>query len=231
LNEVKHYFIGTRSISEHYSAGQYELDAVPIIENEIAKNGSCLLVGGSMLYIDAVCKGIDDIPNIEEEIRANMKLFYEKEGIEGVRLMLKTLDYEHYKEVDLKNVKRMLHALEVCVQTGKPFSELRKNQRKTRSFKIVKIGLQKERNDLYNAINQRVIEMINQGLVQEAYSLRSKQHLNALNTVGYKELFAHFNGEYSLEKAIELIQRNTRHYAKKQMSWFGRDKEINWKEV
>ncbi|MDR3327729.1 MAG: tRNA (adenosine(37)-N6)-dimethylallyltransferase MiaA [Prevotellaceae bacterium] len=228
LVEVKHYFIGTRSVTEHYSAGQYELDAIEVIEKEIEKNGCALLVGGSMLYIDAVCKGIDDIPDIEPEMRANMKDFYKKEGIEGVRLMLKTLDPEHYAQVDLKNVKRMLHALEVCHTTGRPFSELRKNSVKKRSFNIVKIGLNKPRKELYSAINQRVIEMMKQGLEQEAYNLRDKSSLNALNTVGYKELFACFNGEYSLERAIELIQRNTRHYAKKQISWFNRDKNIQW---
>jgi len=228
LQQVKHYFIGSRSIEEHYSAGQYELDALPIIESEIAQNGSALLVGGSMLYIDAICKGIDDIPDILPETRKSVKELYEKEGIEGVRMLLKTLDYQHYKEVDLKNVKRMLHALEVCMQTGKPFSEFRKNTVKPRSFDIVKIGLNCEREKLYERINLRVLKMIEQGLEQEAFNLKDKRHLNALDTVGYKELFAYFDGEYSLERAVELIQRNTRHYAKKQLSWFNRDKSINW---
>ena len=231
LQQVKHYFIGSRSIEEHYSAGQYELDALPIIESEIAQNGSALLVGGSMLYIDAICKGIDDIPDILPETRKSVKELYEKEGIEGVRMLLKTLDYQHYKEVDLKNVKRMLHALEVCMQTGKPFSEFRKNTVKPRSFDIVKIGLNCEREKLYERINLRVLKMIEQGLEQEAFNLKDKRHLNALDTVGYKELFAYFDGEYSLERAVELIQRNTRHYAKKQLSWFNRDKSINWFDI
>jgi len=228
LMQVKHHFIGSRSIEEHYSAGQYELDALPIIEQEIAQNGSALLVGGSMLYIDAICKGIDDIPDILPETRQYVKDFYEKEGIEGVRLLLKTLDYQHYKEVDLKNTKRMLHALEVCMQTGEPFSKFRKNAVKPRSFDIVKIGLNCEREKLYERINLRVLKMFEQGLEQEAFNLKDKRHLNALDTVGYKELFAHFDGEYPLDRAIELIQRNTRHYAKKQLSWFNHDKNIHW---
>ena len=228
LQQVKHYFIGSRSIEEHYSAGQYELDALPIIEREIEQNGCALLVGGSMLYIDAICKGIDDIPDILPETRQSVKDLCEKEGIEGVRMLLKTLDYQHYKEVDLKNVKRMLHALEVCMQTGEKFSKFRKNTAKQRSFNIVKIGLNCEREKLYERINLRVLKMIEQGLVQEAFSIKDKRHLNALDTVGYKELFAYFDGEYPLERAIELIQRNTRHYAKKQLSWFNRDKNINW---
>ena len=231
LQQVKHHFIGSRSIEEHYSAGQYELDALPIIEREIEQNGSALLVGGSMLYIDAICKGIDDIPDILPETRQSVKDFYEKEGIDGVRMLLKTLDYQHYKEVDLKNVKRMLHALEVCMQTGEPFSNFHKNTAKPRSFNIVKIGLNCEREKLYNRINLRVLKMVEQGLEQEAFNLKDKRHLNALDTVGYKELFAYFDGEYPLERAIELIQRNTRHYAKKQLSWFNRDKNTTWFDI
>ena len=231
LQQVKHYFIGSHSIENHYSAGQYELDALPIIEREIAQNGCALLVGGSMLYVDAVCKGIDDIPDILPETRQNMQEFYQKEGIESVRMLLKTLDYQHYKEVDLKNVKRMLHALEVCMQTGKTFSEYRKNTAKPRSFDIVKIGINCEREKLYERINLRVLKMFEQELENEAFSLKDKRHLNALDTVGYKELFAYFDGEYPLERAIELIQRNTRHYAKKQLSWFMRDKNTIWFDI
>ncbi|MDR0829289.1 MAG: tRNA (adenosine(37)-N6)-dimethylallyltransferase MiaA [Prevotellaceae bacterium] len=231
LNKVKHYFIASRSIENHYSAGQYELDALPIIDYEIKKNGCALMVGGSMLYVDAVCKGIDDIPDILPETRQYMKDFYKKEGVEGVRMLLKMLDPVHYSQVDLKNVKRMLHALEVCHTTGRPFSELRKNSAKPRSFDIVKIGLERSRKDLYDRINRRVLQMFEQGLENEAFNLKDKRHLNALDTVGNKELFAHFDGEYPLERAIELIQRNTRHYAKKQISWFKRDKNIMWFDV
>ncbi|KGN82030.1 tRNA delta(2)-isopentenylpyrophosphate transferase [Porphyromonadaceae bacterium COT-184 OH4590] len=228
LSEVKHYFIATRSVEEHYSAGQYELDAIPVIEQEIAQNGSVVMVGGSMLYIDAVCRGIDNIPHIDEELRLNVRRIYDEKGIDEVRRLLRLLDPKHYAEVDLKNVKRMLHALEVCYQTGRPFSELRTNNVKKRNFEIVKIGLNLERDTLYNNINRRVIMMIEQGLEQEARSVSDKCHLNALNTVGYKEMFAYFDGEYSLDRAVELIQRNTRHYAKKQLSWFNRYESTHW---
>lgn len=228
LSEVKHYFIATRSVEEHYSAGQYELDAIPVIEQEIAQNGSVVMVGGSMLYIDAVCRGIDNIPHIDEELRLNVRRIYDEKGIDEVRRLLRLLDPKHYAEVDLKNVKRMLHALEVCYQTGRPFSELRTNSVKKRNFEIVKIGLNLERDTLYNNINRRVIMMIEQGLEQEARSVSDKRHLNALNTVGYKEMFAYFDGEYSLDRAVELIQRNTRHYAKKQLSWFNRYESTHW---
>ncbi len=228
LSEVKHYFIATRSVEEHYSSGQYELDAISVIEREIARNGSVVMVGGSMLYIDAVCRGIDDIPHIDEELRRNVRSIYDEKGIDEVRRLLRLLDPKHYAEVDLKNAKRMLHALEVCYQTGRPFSELRTNSVKKRSFEIVKIGLNLERDTLYDNINRRVIKMIEQGLEQEARSVSDKSHLNALNTVGYKEMFAYFAGEYGLDRAVELIQRNTRHYAKKQLSWFKRDKATHW---
>lgn len=154
LKAVKHYFIATRSVEEHYSSGQYELDALPVIEQEIEQNGSAVMVGGSMLYIDAVCRGIDDIPHIDEELRLNVRRIYDEQGIEEVRRRLLLLDPKHYEQVDLRNVKRMLHALEVCYQTGRPFSELRTNSVKRRSFNIVKIGLNLPRETLYNNINQ-----------------------------------------------------------------------------
>lgn len=225
---VKHYFIATRSVDEHYSAGQYELDALPIIESEIAANGCAVMVGGSMLYIDAVCRGIDDIPTIDEELRRSVRRIYDEQGIEEVRRRLRLLDPQHYAEVDLRNVKRMLHALEVCYQTGQPFSKLRTGGIKRRSFEIVKIGLDCPREVLYDNIDRRVLKMIQQGLEQEVRSVSDKRHLNALNTVGYKEMFAYLDGEYDLDRAIELIQRNTRHYAKKQLSWFKRYGDVQW---
>ncbi len=225
---VKHYFIATRSVDEHYSAGQYELDALPIIESEIAANGCAVMVGGSMLYIDAVCRGIDDIPTIDEELRRSVRRIYDEQGIEEVRRRLRLLDPQHYAEVDLRNVKRMLHALEVCYQTGQPFSKLRTGGVKRRSFEIVKIGLDCPREVLYDNIDRRVLKMIQQGLEQEVRSVSDKRHLNALNTVGYKEMFAYLDGEYDLDRAIELIQRNTRHYAKKQLSWFKRYSDVQW---
>ena len=225
LAAVKHYFIATRSVDEHYSAGQYELDALPIIESEIAANGCAVMVGGSMLYIDAVCRGIDDIPTIDEELRRSVRRIYDEQGIEEVRRRLRLLDPQHYAEVDLRNVKRMLHALEVCYQTGQPFSKLRTGSVKRRSFEIVKIGLDCPREVLYD---RRVLKMIQQGLEREVRSVNDKRHLNALNTVGYKEMFAYLDGEYDLDRAIELIQRNTRHYAKKQLSWFKRYGDVQW---
>lgn len=228
LAAVKHYFIATRSVDEHYSAGQYELDALPIIESEMAANGCAVMVGGSMLYIDAVCRGIDDIPTIDEELRRSVRRIYDEQGIEEVRRRLRLLDPQHYAEVDLRNVKRMLHALEVCYQTGQPFSKLRTGGVKRRSFDIVKIGLDCPREVLYDNIDRRVLKMIQQGLEQEVRSVSDKRHLNALNTVGYKEMFAYLDGEYDLDRAIELIQRNTRHYAKKQLSWFKRYGDVQW---
>lgn len=228
LAAVKHYFIATRSVDEHYSAGQYELDALPIIESEIAANGCAVMVGGSMLYIDAVYRGIDDIPTIDEELRRSVRRIYDEQGIEEVRRRLRLLDPQHYAEVDLRNVKRMLHALEVCYQTGQPFSKLRTGGIKRRSFEIVKIGLDCPREVLYDNIDRRVLKMIQQGLEQEVRSVNDKRHLNALNTVGYKEMFAYLDGEYDLDRAIELIQRNTRHYAKKQLSWFKRYGDVQW---
>ena len=228
LAAVKHYFIATRSVDEHYSAGQYELDVLPIIESEIAANGCAVMVGGSMLYIDAVCRGIDDIPTIDEELRRSVRRIYDEQGIEEVRRRLRLLDPQHYAEVDLRNVKRMLHALEVCYQTGQPFSKLRTGGVKRRSFDIVKIGLDCPREVLYDNIDRRVLKMIQQGLEQEVRSVSDKRHLNALNTVGYKEMFAYLDGEYDLDRAIELIQRNTRHYAKKQLSWFKRYGDVQW---
>lgn len=228
LAAVKHYFIATRSVDEHYSAGQYELDALPIIESEIAANGCAVMVGGSMLYIDAVCRGIDDIPTIDEELRRSVRRIYDEQGIEEVRRRLRLLDPQHYAEVDLRNVKRMLHALEVCYQTGQPFSKLRTGGVKRRSFEIVKIGLDCPREVLYDNIDRRVLKMIQQGLQQEVRAVSDKRHLNALNTVGYKEMFAYLDGEYDLDRAIELIQRNTRHYAKKQLSWFKRYGDVQW---
>lgn len=228
LAAVKHYFIATRSVEEHYSAGQYELDALPIIESEIAANRCAVMVGGSMLYIDAVCRGIDDIPTIDEELRRSVRRIYDEHGIEEVRRRLRLLDPQHYAEVDLRNVKRMLHALEVCYQTGQPFSKLRTGSVKRRSFEIVKIGLDCPREVLYDNIDRRVLKMIQQGLEREVRAVSDKRHLNALNTVGYKEMFAYLDGEYDLDRAIELIQRNTRHYAKKQLSWFKRYGDVQW---
>ena len=228
LQKVKHYLISTQSITEHYSSGQYELDAIPIIESEIERNGNALLVGGSMLYIDAICKGIDDIPNIDPNVREEVSELYERVGLDGIRNQLKLLDPVHYREVDPMNAKRIKHALEVCLQTGKPFSNLRTGVAKKRNFNIIKIGLRREREELYEMINQRVLKMVEAGLIEEARNLYAYRNLNSLNTVGYKELFKYFENEWTLDYAINMIQQNTRRYAKKQMSWFNKDREIEW---
>lgn len=228
MADIQHYFVGNRSIFEPYSAGQFELDAVPTIEAEIAHTGHAMLVGGSMLYADAVCRGIDDLPTIDDETRRSVTDFYAQNGIEGVRRKLRLLDPQHYAEVDLRNVKRMLHALEVIEITGRPFSEQRTHQVKQRSFDIVKIGLTRPRPELYERINRRVWQMLDDGLENEARALYPHRQLNALNTVGYKELFNYFDGTWTRDHAIEMIQQNTRRYAKKQQSWFNRDCAIRW---
>ena len=226
--KVRHWFVGTRSITDHYSAGQFEIDAIPVIEQEIANNGEALMAGGSMMYIDAIAKGIDAIPDIEDEVRTRVRQMFEKEGLEAMRRRLKLLDPQYYTEVDLMNWKRILHAIEVCEQTGGTFSELRTGNRHQRDFVIRKIGIRRQREDLYKRIDLRVEEMMDIGLEKEARNVYPMRNLNALNTVGYKELFGYFDGEYDINEAVRLIQRNTRHYARKQMTWFLRDGEIEW---
>lgn len=228
LSEIRHYFIGTKSIREQYSAGQYEIDAIPVILKELEKTGNTVMVGGSMLYVDAICRGIDDIPTTDPTIRKEVRQFFEKNGIEAVRRELKLLDPKHYMEVDLKNTQRLLHALEVCIQTGKTFTELRTHNIKKRNFNIIKIGLELPREEMYDRINRRVLAMMDNGLEQEARNLYPFRQLNALNTVGYKEMFMYFDGDWTRDQAIEKIQTNTRRYAKKQMTWFKNDKGIVW---
>ncbi|NLI71680.1 MAG: tRNA (adenosine(37)-N6)-dimethylallyltransferase MiaA [Bacteroidales bacterium] len=228
LARAKHYFIGTHSIFDEYNAGQYEIDAINLLDELFQKHEAILLVGGSMMYIDAVCKGFDDIPTISPEVRDFWQKVYSEKGLEFIQNELKRLDEKHYQKVDLKNHKRVLHALEVCTMSGKPYSELRTGKRKKRNFNILKIGLNRPRPELYERINLRVDKMVKDGLIEEALQFYPHKHLNALNTVGYKELFAHWDGEYDLEFAINLIKRNSRRYAKRQLTWFNRDKEINW---
>ncbi|MBT6763105.1 MAG: tRNA (adenosine(37)-N6)-dimethylallyltransferase MiaA, partial [Prolixibacteraceae bacterium] len=186
--------------------------------------------GGSMLYIDAVCKGIDKMPDADPEIREDLKNQIKKSGIESLRLQLKKLDPDYYKIVDLKNPNRIIHALEICLMTGKPYSSFRSNPQKKRPFSIIKIGLNCKRDELHRRINSRVDTMIESGLENEAFKIYHQKHLNALNTVGYREWFAHFDKEISREKAIELIKRNSRRYARKQLTWFRKDTDINWFE-
>ena len=228
---VKHHFIQSHSIHEPYNASRYETEAIELLENLFQKHDILFLVGGSMLYIDAVCKGIDEMPDADPEIRNSLKLRFEQEGIENLRRQLKKLDPEYYSTVDLRNPVRLIHALEICLMTGKPYSSFRSNPNKKRSFDILKIGLDCNRELLHQRINNRVDKMVEEGLEQEARSVYPLNHLTALNTVGYREWFSFFDGDISREKAIELIKRNSRHYARKQLTWFRNDPLMNWFET
>ncbi|MDX9748259.1 MAG: tRNA (adenosine(37)-N6)-dimethylallyltransferase MiaA [Paludibacter sp.] len=227
--QVPHYFIATHTLTDQYSAGQYELDVLRLLAEEIFPfQQVAILSGGSMMYVDAVCKGLDDIPSIQLEIRAFWQQQLDTNGLEFLQHELQRLDPVHYEEVDLKNYKRVMHALEVCTQTGKPFSELRTGVVKPRSFQILKIGLNRPRAELYERINLRVDQMMEQGLLEEAQSVYPLRHLNSLNTVGYKELFEYFDGNWPLDFAIQMIKQNSRRYAKRQLTWYNRDTDIRW---
>jgi len=228
LQQVKHYFIGTLDLTDYYSASQFEEDALKLISELHKSHDTLLMTGGSMLYIDAICKGIDDIPNIDENLRKDLFELYEKEGLDPIRNQLKILDPVFYRQVDLKNFKRVIHAVEVCLMTGKPYSSLRTGMNKHRPFKIIKIGLRRDREELYERINQRVDKMMEDGLLEEARSVYPLRHLNSLNTVGYKELFQYFDGNWTLDFAVEKIKQNSRIYSRKQMTWFKKDEEIMW---
>ncbi|MDR1886929.1 MAG: tRNA (adenosine(37)-N6)-dimethylallyltransferase MiaA [Prevotellaceae bacterium] len=228
LREVKHHFIKSHSIFDEYTAGKYETDALETIGELFKTNEHVWLVGGSGLYIDAVCKGIDNIPGTDAELRNTITKRYKEEGIESLRFELTCLDPEIRNTLDMHNPHRVMRALEACISSGKPYSSLRKNFEKSRSFKIIKIGLSIDRNSLYKRINMRVNSMIEAGLEKEARELYCFKELNALRTVGYRELFDCFDGKISLDEAIELIKRDTRRYAKRQLTWFARYPEIKW---
>lgn len=228
LQQVKHYFIGTLQLSDYYSAAQYEAEVLKLLEKLFIKQDTVLLVGGSMMYVDAVCRGIDDIPTVDTDTRNLMLQKYETEGLEQLCFELKLLDPEYYRVVDLKNHKRIIHALEICYMTGKTYTSFRTQQKKERPFQILKIGLMRDREELYERINHRVDLMIEEGLIEEAKRVYPHRALNSLNTVGYKELFKYFDGEWDLPFAIEKIKQNSRIYSRKQMTWFKRDKEIHW---
>ncbi|MCF6240368.1 MAG: tRNA (adenosine(37)-N6)-dimethylallyltransferase MiaA [Bacteroidales bacterium] len=228
LKAVKHHFIGNKSIHDYYNASSFEFEVIDLLKKRFVEKNHMIMLGGSGMYVDAVCKGIDDLPEIDMEIRNSLIKKFETEGIESLRFELKRLDPDYYAIADLKNPKRLLKALEITLQTGKPYSTFRTKTTKKRDFKIIKIGLNMDREKLYKRIEERVDKMIESGLVNEAKQFIRYKHLNSLNTVGYKELFPYFDGEYSLERAIELIKRNSRRYAKRQLSWFNRDKEIRW---
>ena len=226
LKKIKHHFVGTHHITDYYSASLFEQDALNVIKQENSPLN--LMSGGSMMYIDAVCNGIDDIPTIRDDVREMMKQRLADEGLGKLVEELKRLDPEHWKIVDKNNPRRVVHALEICHQTGRSYSSFRTNTRKERPFHILKIGLYCSREELYDRINKRVIQMIEDGLLDEARNLYHLRHLNALNTVGYKELFAHFDGTIDLNEAIRQIQSNTRRYCRKQLTWFKRDTDILW---
>lgn len=225
---VAHYFVGNHHIQDYYSAAMYESDAMEILSQLFLSQDIALLTGGSMMYIDAVCKGIDDIPTVRDDIRNWMKERLEKEGLPALVEELHQLDPEHWNIVDKKNPRRVVHALEICHQTGKPYTYFRKSEKKKRPFDIIKIGLNRDRAELYDRINQRVLKMVEDGLEEEARKVYPQRGLTSLRTVGYKELFAYFDGEIPEEEAIRQIQSHSREYMRKQLTWFKRDPEIRW---
>lgn len=229
LHRVKHHFIQTRSVKEYYNAFMYETEVIDLLEQQLFVNHDvAIMCGGSMMYVDAVCNGIDLIPDPDMAVRNRLWQQFENEGIEPLRQQLLQLDPEYYKICDLNNHKRIIKALEVSIQTGKPYSSFRTGNKKQRSFSIIKIGVNYPREILHQRINQRVDKMIGDGLLDEARNLYSLKHLNSLNTVGYRELFDFFDNKTSLETAVELIKRNTRRYARKQISWFNGDNDLVW---
>lgn len=240
MQRVRHYFVGTHHIGDYYSASSYEQDVLKLLgevegqrtkvetESSNTHNPIALLAGGSMMYIDAVCNGIDDIPTIREDIRNEMKRRLEDEGLDSLLEELSRLDPEHYAIVDRKNPRRILHALEICHQTGRTYTSFRTGEKRKRPFNIIKIGLNRDRDELYERINMRVLDMMEQGLEQEARAMLPHRELNALNTVGYKEMFQYFDGAIPLEEAVRQIQSNSRRYARKQLTWYKRDAEIMW---
>ena len=227
--EVLHYFVGNHNITDYYSAAMFEEDAINTID-KLFKDGhnSVLMSGGSMMYIDAVCKGIDDIPTIDESTREKLKIEFERDGLDKLVDKLKVLDPEHWLIVDKKNPRRVIHALEICMMTGKTYTSFRRNTNKKRPFNILKIGLNRDREELYERINKRVLNMIDEGLVNEVLQLYNFRNLNALNTVGYKEVFDYLDGLLTLDEATRQIQSNSRRYMRKQLTWFKRDESIKW---
>lgn len=223
---VPHYFVGNHHLEDYYSASLYEQDVLNLINSQ--DTSISLLSGGSMMYIDAVCKGIDDIPTIRPEIREKMMRRIELEGLEEMCNLLRKLDPEHWEIVDRKNPRRVLHALEICIQTKKTYTSFRSNTTKERPFNIIKIGLNRDRNELYDRINQRVLNMIDEGMIKEALRVYPKRTLNSLNTVGYKEMFEYLDGLTTLDEAIFKIQSNTRKYARKQLTWYKKDDDLQW---
>lgn len=225
---VRHYFVGSHSLDDKFSAAQFEAETMSLLDGLFKTHDTVVMTGGSMMYIDAVVKGIDDIPDVDPYIRASVREQYEKVGLEPLLAHLRLLDPVYYDKVDKKNTQRVIHGVEMCLSTGRPFSSFHTGERKERSFRIVQIGLQRDRQELYQRINQRVQQMLDDGLEAEARRVFPMRRLNSLNTVGMKEMFMYFDGEYTLEQAQERICHNTHIYSKKQMTWFKRDKDIHW---
>ncbi len=228
LRLVPHYLVGTLSLHDYYSASLFEQQVLEILEKEFQQHDIALLTGGSMMYIDAVCNGIDDIPTVDDKTRDLLKKRLADEGLEALVEELKTLDPEYYEIVDKQNPRRVVHGLEICLMTGKTYTSFRKKEKKQRPFQIIKIGVNRPREELYQRINQRVDQMMADGLLEEAKRVYQQRDMNALNTVGYKELFDYLDGRWTLEEAVERIKGNTRRYARKQLTWFKRDEEIRW---
>ena len=228
LAAAKHYFIADREVEDDFNCGKYETEALALLERLFTENDHVVAVGGSGLYVQALCEGMDDLPDADPAIRENLKQRLEREGLESLGAELRTLDPAYAEEVDLCNPARVMRALEVCLATGRPYSEQRKGVTAERPFNIIKIGTDMPRDVLYDRINRRVDMMVEEGLEAEARTMYPKRHLNALQTVGYRELFEYFDGNCSFEEAVELIKRNSRRYAKRQLTWFRRDVNTAW---
>ena len=228
MSEVKHYFVGTLGMDDYYSASLYEQQVLKLLDELFKTSDYALLSGGSMMYIDAVCNGIDDIPTVDDETRNTLKKRLLMEGLGSLCEELRQRDPEYYEIVDKQNPRRVVHALEICVMTGKPYSSFRKQEKKARPFRIIKIGLTRPREELYKRINRRVDKMMKEGLLEEAQQMYPKRELNALNTVGYKEMFEYMKGKWTLHEAVERIKGNTRRYARKQLTWYKKDEQIRW---
>ena len=228
MQQIKHYFVGTLGLEDYYSASLFEQQVLELLSQLFQTHDYALMAGGSMMYIDAVCEGIDDIPTIDDETRALMKRRLTEEGLERLCEDLKRLDPEYYEIVDKQNPRRVVHALEICTMTGQTYTSFRRREKRERPFRIIKIGLNRPREELYARINQRVDQMMADGLQEEVKAMYPKRSLNALNTVGYKELFDYLDGRWSLEEAVERIKGNTRRYARKQLTWYKKDDQIRW---
>lgn len=224
--QARHYFVGTKSIHDYYNASMYEQEVMSLLSESTTQIN--LLAGGSMMYIDAVCNGIDDIPTVDDKTRDTLKRRLEEEGLEPLVEELHRLDPEHWAIVDRQNPRRVVHALEICLMTGKTYTSFRKAEKKERPFQIIKIGLNRDREELYHRINVRVDQMMAQGLLNEVRAMNEYRNVNALNTVGYKELFNYLDGLWTLDEAVERIKGNTRRYARKQLTWFKRDLQMRW---